>query len=290
MPLHCLQCGTPLTSCLLEDRLRDACPSCGWVYYTQLKVGAGAIIFQDGRILLLQRASPPWQGTWNLPAGFVEADEDPRRAAERETMEETGLSIRAGSLVDAYYHQDDSRGCGVFLVYEAQVLAGAPTAASETSQAVFFAPADAWDKVVILSPQPQQRVVSETETKAGWAKGAVLVPVRTRGAGRTISGTVSLKELGEGDPAKWGYQVVLQSNEGFPDKADLLTRKVNEFEGQHRFGGGNDGDCDPHAMDVLAGKGTGDKAEIDEQKKMLAYECEADGTAKKAATLTMVRK
>jgi hypothetical protein len=43
-------------------------------------------------------------------------------------------------------------------------------------------------------------------------------------------------------------------------------------------------------MDVLAGKGTGDKAEIDEQKKMLAYECEADGTAKKAATLTMVRK
>jgi carbohydrate-binding DOMON domain-containing protein len=155
---------------------------------------------------------------------------------------------------------------------------------------VLFAPADAWDKVVILSPQPQQRVVSETETKAGWAKGAVLVPVRTRGAGRTISGTVSLKELGEGDPAKWGYQVVLQSNEGFPDKADLLTRKVNEFEGQHRFGGGTDGDCDPHAMDVLAGKGTGDKAEIDEQKKMLAYECEADGTAKKAATLTMVRK
>ncbi len=47
----------------------------------------------------------------------------------------------------------------------------------------------------------------------------------------------------------------MQSNEGFPDEADLLTRKVNEYEGQHRFGGGNDGDCDPHAMDVLAGKG-----------------------------------
>ncbi len=155
---------------------------------------------------------------------------------------------------------------------------------------VEFAPADAWDKVVVLSPQPQNRVVSEAETKAAWAKGAVVVPVRTRGVGRTISGSVPLKELGEGDPATWGYQVVMQSNEGFPDKADLLTRKVNEFEGQHRFGGGNDGDCDPHAVDVLAGKATGDKAEIDEQYKMLAYECNADGTAKKAATLTMIRK
>jgi len=155
---------------------------------------------------------------------------------------------------------------------------------------VAFAPADAWDRCVILSPQPQQRVLSEVETKAAWAKSAVLVPMRTRGAGRTISGTVSLEELGAGDPTKWGYQVVMQSNEGFPDKADLLTRKVNEFEGQHRFGGGTDGDCDPHVMDILAGKGTGDASEVEEQKKALAYECDADGTPKKVATLPMVRK
>lgn len=155
---------------------------------------------------------------------------------------------------------------------------------------VAFAPADAWDKCVILSPQPQGRVRNEVETKAAWAKDAVLIPLRTRGAGRMISGSVPLKDLGAGDPTKWGFQVVMQSNEGFPDKADLLTRKVNEFEGQHRFGGGNDGDCDPHVMDVLAGKGTGDKSEIEAQYKMLAYECNPDGTSKKMATLTMVRK
>ena len=114
-------------------------------------------------------------------------------------------------------------------------------------------------RCVILSPQPPARVKSEVETKAGRAaRATVVVPARTRGAGPDdLSGTVALKDLGAGDPAKWGYQVVMQSNEGFPDKADLLTRKVNEFEGQHRFGGGNDGDCDPHAMDVLAGKGDG---------------------------------
>jgi hypothetical protein len=38
----------------------------------------------------------------------------------------------------------------------------------------------------------------------------------------------------------WGYQVLMQSNEGYPDKKDLLTRKVNEVNGEHRFGGGND--------------------------------------------------
>ena len=43
----------------------------------------------------------------------------------------------------------------------------------------------------------------------------------------------------------------MQSNEGFPDGKDLLTRKVNEYEGQHRFGGGTDTDCDPHVIDIL---------------------------------------
>ena len=106
----------------------------------------------------------------------------------------------------------------------------------------------------------------------------------------TISGTVDRKALGDGDPTKWAYQVIMQSNEGFPDKTDLLTRKVNEYEGQHRFGGGTDTDCDPHVADVLAGKGAADKAEVEEQHKMLAYECNPDGTAKKQATLKMVRK
>jgi hypothetical protein len=82
----------------------------------------------------------------------------------------------------------------------------------------------------------------------------------------------------------------MQSNEGFPDKTDLLTRKVNEYEGQHRFGGGTDTDCDPHVMDVLAGKAVGDKSEIAAQHEMLAYECNPDGSVKKPATLKMVRK
>ena len=155
---------------------------------------------------------------------------------------------------------------------------------------VKFAPGSEWNKVVILSPQGASRVKAEVGQKAASMAGNIVIPGRVRGAGRNISATVDLAELGGGDPAKWGYQVVMQSNEGFPAGTDLLTRKVNEYEGQHRFGGGTDGDCDPHAIDVLAGSGNGDAAEADAQHKMLAYECNPDGTAKTPAALTMVRK
>jgi carbohydrate-binding DOMON domain-containing protein len=142
---------------------------------------------------------------------------------------------------------------------------------------VAFSEDSAWDKVVILSPQPKGRLIQEVEAKAeAWADD-IVVPSRTTASGTTITGQVKLDELGEGDPASWGYQVVVQSNEGFPSEGDLLTRKVNEYEGQHRFGGGTDYDCDPHVMDIL-----GDHAQ-------LQYECEADGTAKKTATLSHVK-
>jgi carbohydrate-binding DOMON domain-containing protein len=155
---------------------------------------------------------------------------------------------------------------------------------------VAFAPESAWEKVVILSPQPQSRAMAEVKAKAASLGADIIVPRRTGGAGNTISAKVKLDELGGGDPATWGYQVVVQSNEGFPDKADLLSRKVNEFEGQHRFGGGNDAECDPHVMDILAGKGEGKPEEAQAQYDMLKYECGADGSSSKKATLSVIRK
>jgi carbohydrate-binding DOMON domain-containing protein len=154
---------------------------------------------------------------------------------------------------------------------------------------VEFAPDAAWNKCIIISPQGPSRVKSEVENKVSKEMvGGIIIPVRTKGAGRTISATVNTADLGAGDPTTWGYQVLMQSNEGFPASTDLLTRKVNEFEGQHRFGGGNDGDCDPSVMDLLAGNGVGDKSEIEAQHQMLKYECGPNGEVKKLAQLQMV--
>jgi carbohydrate-binding DOMON domain-containing protein len=155
---------------------------------------------------------------------------------------------------------------------------------------VTFADDNGWDRMIILSPQSPGKVRSEIEAKVPAAeKGSYLVPTRVKGGGHTISGTVDLEELGGGDPSTWGYQVLIQSNEGYPDKTDLLTRKVNEYEGQHRFGGGTDSDCDPHVMDILAGNGAGTPDEADLQHQWLKYECNGD-TRKSGGTIKMVYK
>lgn len=147
-----------------------------------------------------------------------------------------------------------------------------------------FAPDHEWNKLVVLSPQRKARVVSEANAKTGALAKDIVVPNITRGSGRTIKGSVPLAELGgSGGVEAWSYQVVMQSNEGFPAGKDFLTRKVNEFEGQHRWGGGNDGDCDPHVMDVLDGPAA-------RQTDMLAYECGPDGKSVKMATLKMLKK
>jgi carbohydrate-binding DOMON domain-containing protein len=177
----------------------------------------------------------------------------------------------------------------VFVFIDKDGTAGSGYTKAPSGLNVEFSPESAWEKVIILSPQQPARVKTEVEQKAADLQKDVIIPARTRGAGRNISASIDTAALGEGDPTTWSYQVVMQSNEGFPSGSDLLTRKVNEYEGQHRFGGGNDGDCDPHAIDILAGDATGAKEEADLQHKMLAYECNGDGTAKKMAVVSMVK-
>jgi carbohydrate-binding DOMON domain-containing protein len=116
---------------------------------------------------------------------------------------------------------------------------------------VRFAEDEAWDRVVIISPQGPTRVNSEVDQKCPQWKSRIVVPRVTRAEGKTLVALVDAKDLGGMPKASWGYQVLMQSNEGFPAKTDLLTRKVNEFEGQHRFGGGSDFDNDPQVMDLL---------------------------------------
>ena len=126
----------------LSGRQRPVCPACGHAVYRQLKVGAGVLVERDGRLLLVRRGpTTAFAGTWNLPAGYCEADEDPRATAVREAAEETGLAVQAGPLVGAYYFEDDPRGNGLLIVYEAQAAPGEPRCdGEETTDVGFFAP------------------------------------------------------------------------------------------------------------------------------------------------------
>jgi carbohydrate-binding DOMON domain-containing protein len=154
--------------------------------------------------------------------------------------------------------------------------------------AIEFAAENAWDRCIILSPEPAARVRAEVEAKAPAMKDAIVIPARVKGSGRTLSATVERQALGAGDPRDWGYQVVVASSDAYPAADSLLVRKVNETESQHRFGGGSDGRCNPNVLDVLAGEGRAGPGEVAEQHRMLQYECNPDGTPKQLATLKMV--
>jgi mutator protein MutT len=63
-------------------------------------VGVGAIIVEQGRVLLAKRGNPPRAGQWSLPGGAVELGETLRAACEREALEETGLIVEVGEVVE----------------------------------------------------------------------------------------------------------------------------------------------------------------------------------------------
>jgi 8-oxo-dGTP diphosphatase len=96
------------------------------VCYRQLKVGAGVLVQRDGALLLVRKSpqADAFPGTWCLPAGYCEADESPQATAAREALEESGLQVRVDRLVDAHFFDDDPRGNGLLLVYEAAVAGG----------------------------------------------------------------------------------------------------------------------------------------------------------------------
>lgn len=65
-------------------------------------VGVGAIIIEDGRVVLVKRRHPPLEGKWSIPGGVLEIGETLRKAAVREALEETGLAVEPGELLGVF--------------------------------------------------------------------------------------------------------------------------------------------------------------------------------------------
>lgn len=70
---------------------------------------SAAIVARDGRVLLVRRRVSEGSLSWQFPAGKVETGETPAQAAVRETLEETGLSVRADILLGERTHPATGR-------------------------------------------------------------------------------------------------------------------------------------------------------------------------------------
>ncbi len=96
---------------------------------------------EEGRVLLIRRASDPYEGQWALPGGFVEVGETLEAAATREAEEETGLKVEVVRLVGVYSEPDrDPRGHNVSCAYLARSQGGEPSAASDAAEVSFLDP------------------------------------------------------------------------------------------------------------------------------------------------------
>jgi len=91
------------------------------------RLGCGAAIMENSKILLVKRKRPPEADHWGLPGGKVEPGERVEDAIVREIGEELGITIRLDRWICTVDHPDeDTAQRWVAEVHTASIVAGAP--------------------------------------------------------------------------------------------------------------------------------------------------------------------
>lgn len=109
--------------------------------YKQPGLSADCVVFDKaGRLLLVLRKHPPYEGCYALPGGFVDYGERMEEAALRELREETGIEGRIVRLIGVYSRPDrDPRGHTVTAAYLVDPLRTEVVAGDDAAEAEFVA-------------------------------------------------------------------------------------------------------------------------------------------------------
>ena len=128
---YCPRCATGLTVKLEGGRERPACPAegCGFIHFGDSSIGCGAVVMRGERALLIQRGINPGRGSWQIPGGYVEADEAIHAAVEREVLEEAGIIARVTDVV-GFRHaagvNPERPNANIYMVFRLESLSGEP--------------------------------------------------------------------------------------------------------------------------------------------------------------------
>ena len=99
------------------------------------RVGVGAVVIHEGRVVLIRRGKDPLRGRWVIPGGTVEAGETLHEALVREVQEETGLTVRPRDVVlvfDRILREDgELRYHYVIVDYLCEYVSGTPCAGTD---------------------------------------------------------------------------------------------------------------------------------------------------------------
>ena len=107
------------------------------MHHTDPKVAVGVAVFHDDRLLLVRRTMNPGRGRWSLPGGYLDLGEQPREAAAREALEEAGVVVTVGAVVDVFANPIEEGGA-VFILFEATWVSGSPVPGDDADAAAFF--------------------------------------------------------------------------------------------------------------------------------------------------------
>ncbi len=110
-------------------------------------VGVGAVIVADDRALVVRRATEPLKGEWSIPGGVLELGETLRAGAAREALEETGLSVEVGEVLEVFDRiipdaDGRTRYHYVLVDFFCHVVSGEARPASDVSAVRWITPAE----------------------------------------------------------------------------------------------------------------------------------------------------